>query len=132
MKLNMVRPCAKCPFRGDIPGYLSEERAAEIVEDLLSGASFPCHTTVDYSGEAEDSEDRCNLSPSELERTEHCAGALIFLEFLNQPNQYMRWMERLRGQDGKPFYDRSRLDMQSPVFGDPEDFITHHSIGSGR
>lgn len=48
---------------------------------------------------------------------QHCAGALILLEKMEQPNQMMRWMERIGA------YDRTKLDMDAPVFGDTEEFI---------
>lgn len=39
----------------------------------------------------------------------HCAGALIFLEKRNRPNQMMRIAERTGS------YDRRTLDMKAPV-----------------
>jgi pSer/pThr/pTyr-binding forkhead associated (FHA) protein len=48
---------------------------------------------------------------------QHCAGATILLERLNRPNQMMRWMERLGG------YDRTKLDMDAPVYRTPTAFV---------
>ena len=107
MKYNLKRPCAKCPFRTDIPAYLRPERAQEIVNALVT-SEFPCHETIDYS---DDSDGR------ETAKTAHCAGALIMLEHMEQPSQMMRICERLG------FYDRTKLDMNAPVFTDAEDFI---------
>ena len=47
-------PCAKCPFRRDVPGFLMQERAEEIAEAITEGdAAFWCHQTVDYDGDEE-------------------------------------------------------------------------------
>lgn len=42
--------------------------------------------------------------------SQHCAGALIFLEKIEEPHQMMRICERLG------MYDRTKLDMDAPVF----------------
>lgn len=109
MKFNLVRPCAECPFRNDRPGYL--RRAKEISDGLLTDGTFTCHKTNTY----DDDGDAMETSDSE-----HCAGALILLEKLGRPDQMMRWMERLGA------YDYKRLDMDSPVFNTPAEFIKHH------
>jgi len=36
MRFSFRKPCRNCPFRIDIPGYLHEERAREIIEALLA------------------------------------------------------------------------------------------------
>lgn len=77
---------------------------------LEEQGTFSCHKTVDYSDEEEASEP-CR------EEEEHCAGAMILLEKLEQPNQWMRWMERLG------FYNHAKLNMDAPVFDSPEEFI---------
>jgi hypothetical protein len=112
MKFDLTKPCAECPFRHDINGYLREEWAEEIVEALLSDATFSCHKTNEYDDEGE---------PLESGESQHCAGAMILLEHQEQPNQLMRISRRLG------FYDPSRLDMTAPVFDDPETFIDHHA-----
>jgi hypothetical protein len=58
---------------------------------------------VDYTGEEEE-------GPKETEKSQHCAGALILLEKLEQPTNSMRVAERLG------MYDRRELDMDAPVF----------------
>lgn len=110
MKFTLKRPCAKCPFRTDVPGYLRRTRAVEIANGLIRG-TFACHETVDYSGESDG---------RETEKTHHCAGALIMLEHMEEPSQMMRIAERIG------CYDRTRLDMKAPVFTTAEDFILHH------
>lgn len=115
MKLTLVRPCAKCPFRTDIPGYLAADRMEEIIDALYSGATFTCHeTTV----EIEDDEDGEMVDGP---NAQHCAGALIFLEHQERPNQLMRISERLG------FYNREKLEMDSPVPDCEYELIEHHA-----
>lgn len=104
----LVGPCAHCPFRCDRPGYLTEERAVEIAEDLESGAIFPCHQTIDY---ADDS------AGERTAKTAFCAGALIVLEKEETPNQAMRMGELLG------FYDPAALRMDAPVHETLAEFI---------
>ena len=100
MKFDLTRPCKDCPFRSDIPGYLTKARAREIIEAITrQQATFTCHKTNKF----EDGE------TIETRDSQHCAGALIFLERLDRPNQMMRWMERIG------VYDRTKLDMDAPV-----------------
>lgn len=95
--MDLVRPCAKCPFRNDIDPYLRPGRVKEIVTGLIHDQSFTCHETLDERGR-------------ETPRSQHCAGALILLEKHQKPTQLMRIFERLGG------YDASKLDMKAPVF----------------
>lgn len=95
MKFNLRKPCKDCPF---IPGSstnttLDEGRLDDIVEDLRNDYSFTCHKTLDLPDREQ----------------QHCAGALIFLEKENNPNQMMRWMERIG------HYDRHKLDMDVDI-----------------
>lgn len=110
MNYDLVRPCDNCPFRVDcLEGWLGEERAEEIIDAITAKqATFACHKTTEAGGKRGGQE-------------QHCAGAMIMLEKLEQPNQMMRIMERLGG------YDRTKLDMDAPVFDDPEEFIAHHA-----
>lgn len=111
MYFNLRRPCKHCPFRTDIPPFLTRDRAIEIAMSLTDqDGTFQCHKTIDHDDETGD-----YIPTSEHE--EHCAGALIILEKLNQPNQLMRVAERLL------FYDHTKLDMQSPVFDNFDDWI---------
>lgn len=115
MNLDMTQPCVNCPFRRDVRGYLTRARAHEIAAALLSDASFTCHKTI---ATEEDDEGECFTV--ETPDSQHCAGALIFLEAQERPNQMMRWMERIG------CYDRSKLNMAAPVFTTAHDFIAHH------
>lgn len=106
MKFDLVRPCKDCPFRSDIPGYLSAARVREIIDGITRRqGTFSCHKTNEFNGS----------ETVETRDSQHCAGALIFLERLNRPNQLMRIAERLGA------YDRSKLDMESPVWRTPKD-----------
>jgi hypothetical protein len=111
----LVRPCAKCPFRTDVPGYLRRARAVEIAESLAGGAPFLCHeTTVD----ADDDEGTLVEGPN----TSYCAGSMIVLEKEEAPNQMMRTAERIG------LYDRERLDMDAPVVRSLAAFVAHHGV----
>lgn len=101
MKFDLIKPCKECPFRTDRPGYLRPQRVDEITDALMAGETFQCHKTID-KGEPQ-----------------HCAGATIFLEANEAPNQMMRIAERLG------LYDHTKLDMDSPVFTDADEMIDH-------
>lgn len=117
MKFTMVRPCAHCPFRSDIPGYLHPERAKEIAASVVDrGEPFPCHETLAYS---DDGDVERMTGPD----SQHCAGALILNEKLRRPGQ----LARIAGRLG--MYDCRRLDMAAPVFATARAFIRHHSEG---
>lgn len=114
MKFDMIRPCVHCPFRNDAPGYLRPTRAAEIADALLhQDQTFPCHETTVSGGDAGE---RYETSTSQ-----HCAGALIFLELQGRPNQLMRIAERLG------IYDRRKLDMGAPVCTSRRALVQQHT-----
>jgi len=95
MRYELKTPCADCPFRvGTEHGYTDERLA-----DFASGP-FPCHRTavVGNSGGFEATKD--SLA---------CAGALIWQEKREAPNQ-MTWIAERLG-----LYDRTILDMDAPV-----------------
>ena len=100
---DLKRPCKDCPFRADVKPYIRKARAVEIGKALLNDKTFTCHKHLPRDGKKE----------------QHCAGALIFLEAQNKPNQLMRVAERLGT------YDRRKLDMNAPVFKNIEDFVKH-------
>ena len=115
--MTMTAPCSHCPFRTDVTPYLRADRAREIADGLtrLQG-TFSCHKTVDTDDDDDDDDEPHIPSADE----QHCAGALIMLEHMNQPNQLMRIYERLRG------YDRSKLDMTAPVYRSTTAFVKAH------
>jgi len=114
MHFTLKRPCADCPFRTDCTkGWLGRSRARQISLAITAQQqTFACHKTTKHDEEGE------VYSDSDAQ---HCAGALILLEKLNQPNQLMRIAERLRA------YDRTKLDMASPVFDTTAAFVKHHA-----
>ena len=99
MKYDLKKPCDKCPFRSDIDGYLNPDRVYE-----FEGVEFACHKTTVSDEDSEDSE---MITTPE---SQHCAGSLIIHENQETPHQMMRICERLG------MYDRSKLDLSSPVF----------------
>lgn len=117
MKFDLVRPCPKCPFRQDIPGYLHGERSREISESLAGGGTFTCHQTT-----VEAPEDDENFGGEMMDgpNAQMCAGAMIALQQSGGSNQIMRIAERTKG------FDPDRLDRSVPV-GSLSDFIAHHS-----
>jgi hypothetical protein len=115
VKYTMTSPCAHCPFRYDVPAYLKQERAEEIIEAIVDRQGyFSCHSTNDFDDE--------DGEAIETPDSQHCAGAMIMLEHMEMPNQLMRIMERLG------MYDRRKLNMNAPVFEDAELFIEHHDL----
>ena len=99
MKYDLTRPCDLCPFRNDDKRLTV---ATKTMRGMLSG-EFCCHKTGEVN------EETGSIEPTA--DSQHCAGALIMLEKMNQPHQMMRICERLG------IYDRTKLDMDSPVFG---------------
>lgn len=97
---RLVSPCAHCPFRNDIPPFLTSVRVREI-EDSLERGEFPCHETVTYDDEGEHVPMRDEA---------HCAGALILKEKLGESSQMMRIAERLG------MYDARKLKLDAPVY----------------
>lgn len=111
MEFKQTKPCKKCPFRTDAPGYLKRARAERIAADLDEN-SFVCHETIDYNAG--------DIEPCETDRTQHCAGALIMREHMGRPSQMMRIGERLG------LYDHRRIDMDAPVHRCDQNFIAAH------
>ena len=85
----------------------------EIIDALMRDATFTCHETTVGS---EDDDSEMVDGPN----AQHCAGALIFLEHQDAPNQLMRIAERLGS------YDRTKLDMDAPVPDCEYELIEHH------
>lgn len=96
MKYSMTSPCDQCPFL-DTP-QMRRGFTLKRLREFASG-QFPCHKTADSEG-------------GEFVATKdsvHCAGALIFLEKREAPNQMMRICERIGS------YDMRKLNMDAPV-----------------
>lgn len=106
MKMDMKKPCKDCPFikNSSTNRTLEPERLMEIKNNLLyQDASFTCHKTLDLPKHDQ----------------QHCAGALMYLEERNRPNQWMRIMERLG------YYSRDAIskDYKEMDLRDPKDHI---------
>lgn len=109
---DLKRPCIQCPFRTDgarVP--LRPGRAAEIIANLVErGESFPCHKTMVHGEEG-------------LEvviSSQVCAGAMILLTAINQPNKIMQigeWMG---------LFDPTALDPGAPACRTIEEFLALH------
>lgn len=95
MRFNMKKPCKECPFiRGSATNTtLAPGRLDGIIDDIRSDMTFTCHKSLDKPQTDQ----------------EHCAGALVFLERENRPNQMMRVAERFG------MYDRQKLDMNADI-----------------
>lgn len=117
---SMTTPCAHCPFRSDIPAFLTPARIREIERSLVR-SEFPCHKTTSH-----DDEDSCESTYTPKGTEIHCAGALILMEKLGRSSQMMRIAERLR------MYDPSKLDMDAPVFDSFDDMYEAQEPRHGR
>ena len=100
MDFTMTNPCDECPFRADKIFPLESGQVIEIVE----GGKFPCHKTL-------------NADMEDVGEAAACAGLMILLEKENMPNQIMRIGER------SGFYDRTKLNMDAPVYASIEECI---------
>jgi hypothetical protein len=108
MNYTMTQPCNLCPFRNDDKRlHVDPDRLREFAK-----GEFVCHQTAEL-GDCDDYEQSGYVPKAE--GSQHCAGALIFAEKLEWPHQMMRICERLG------MYDRTKLNMDSPVFGSWEE-----------
>tara|TARA_R110000803_G_scaffold210841_2_gene284381 strand:- start:20185 stop:20370 length:186 start_codon:yes stop_codon:yes gene_type:complete len=55
--------------------------------------------------------------------SQHCAGALIFMEKQGKQNQWMQISGRLG------WYDQSKLKLDAPIFDTAEEMEKHHEHG---
>ena len=101
MKYTMTSPCDQCPFL-DTPN-MRRGFTLRRLKEFASG-EFPCHQTAS-SVEDEDGFAEYHAN----DRSVHCAGALIFNEKRETPNQMMRINERFGS------YDMRKLDMTAKV-----------------
>jgi len=109
MNFDLKTPCKDCPFLATRKFPLMRERVEQIVVDItVCDQSFSCHKTVkhDHDGEHVRSDTE-----------QHCAGALIMLEHMDEPNQMMRIAERVG------LYDRRKLNMDAPVFTSTDEML---------
>lgn len=83
-------PCAKCPFRKDVPIYLRRARRQDIADSMNAGQDFLCHATVDYDGEDDEGEAQADTTDAQI-----CAGAAKAAMASGGTTQMMRIAERL-------------------------------------
>lgn len=117
---NLRRPCEHCPFRTDIQPYNRRERAIEIVRGLERG-TFSCHKTVDYNAQEYDADGEVQHADVPGPTEQMCAGAMIMQEKSGYLGQMGRIAERLG------LYDRTKLDMDAPVYENMQAFIDAHA-----
>lgn len=129
MSFDLKTPCDACPFLKNSPIRLTSARASEIADYMLlpHGSTFPCHKTVKYCG-AEGS--RCAPGTckghEEIDKAQHCAGALIFAEKNGNQTQMMRIAGRLR------MYDPSALKGFELVFDNKRQMVKFHKAPAAR
>lgn len=112
MNFDLKKPCKDCPFRTDNNFILNVDRVDEICHSITAGdQSFTCHKTSHFDEDGQ---------PYPHKKEQHCAGALIMLEKMDDPNQMMRVAERCG------FYDRTKLDMDSPVFDNDDEMLQEY------
>lgn len=105
MNYKLTTPCDACPF------LIGSGFTYRSLVEHASG-EFACHKQC----KVEEREDEGSVFVPRGDKTNHCAGALIFLEKQNAPHQMMRICERLG------FYDASKLDMAANVGSKPSDY----------
>lgn len=113
--MKKLRACAQCPFRTDVPAYITRERAAEIASALEHDRPFHCHKTVDYD-EDEDGETVasggtwCIGAAATMHRTDELRGNLS---------------ARLAEQLG--FLSIDALDLDAPLSRNLAEWVERHS-----
>lgn len=86
MNYDLTTPCAGCPFLKKYARAYSLRRLAQ-----FAAGAFPCHRTA----ENDEDEETGGYVERADGTSQHCAGALIFNEKRDTPNQMMRIMEEL-------------------------------------
>lgn len=112
---KVLKPCANCPFRMDIPRqrhWLGKARATEIANAILyEDKTFTCHKTIDSKHQS------------------HCAGALILIKRYepkeNEPNYFGNSLVQIAERLG--LYEPDKLDESIHCFTDKQEFIDFHS-----
>lgn len=116
--MDMTRPCPKCPFRSDIPGYLRRSRVREIQHHLTRGdGRFTCHETTVPDDDSDSGE------MYDGPNAKHCAGAMILLHKTGDYNQMMRIAARLLTTQPADPDNPLGLDLDAPVYESFADMI---------
>jgi hypothetical protein len=110
--------CRDCPFRRDVPGFLTQQRAQQIAAELLDDCtSFHCHKTVDYAGDG----------TPDVSQAQHCAGAAIVLWKESRPNVAMRIAMMCGGLAGDITPEAAQHD--DTCMASLAAFVGHHAGG---
>lgn len=96
---KQLAPCANCPFRKVGAIDLRPGRLADIIDALRSGEGFLCHKRY--------------YAIARRER-QPCAGAIVYLEKLGEPNAIMQVMDRLG------YYPRAAFMLHADAIIDPK------------
>lgn len=114
MQWKIKRPCEHCPFRRDVPPYLTAARARGLARTLSDDLHwFACHETTGIkNGKRVRAADRS-----------HCAGAAIVLYRAGLINVATRLAVALN------LISMDDLKAPVPVFNSLEQFVAHHSEG---
>lgn len=102
-----TKPCDECPFRRkSLPGWLGQYSIKGILQWFGFQMSFPCHKTMTHNEKG-----MHFWTPKER----HCAGALIMLQKMKEPNMYMQNPKLFSGIEDRP-----------DVFNNFDEFTEHH------
>jgi hypothetical protein len=110
----MKKPCKHCPFLVANNQMLTPGRRQDLLNGLTRDRDFPCHETVDYSGE---SGGRITAD------SRRCTGAAIFMEnaFKSSGGMLANVSFRMAARFGE--IDRDKLDLNAPVFRSVESWL---------
>lgn len=133
MDYKMTQPCDNCPFRKGTCMRLKRGRVVEIGQVVLNGrGEFPCHKTVEHEDDGDG-----ETVPVYDDKTQHCAGALIFALRQRQPSQMVRIAVRLGMLDEEKLM--ANQDMVFASFSawmkhmvSPQIRILDNSVDSGK
>jgi hypothetical protein len=94
MNYSRTTPCPDCPFLAGSEHAYTDERLAN-----FASGEFSCHKTAKLTDHVFKA----------TNKSQHCAGALIWNEKRKQFHQMMRIAERLG------IYDHTKLDMKASI-----------------
>ena len=109
MNYDLKTPCSNCPFRKEGGIRLRAARVKELIRTTQNpGAEFACHKTTKDNDEGE---------RRATEKSQHCAGALVFADKQGTSSQMMRIAERFGGLDWR------KLEGHTDVFDSSRAFV---------
>jgi hypothetical protein len=108
----MKTPCDACPFLNENKDILTHNKRQEISDSIHHDGDFPCHKTVDYTGEE-------GVVRRDSKR---CTGAAIYLEHTAKGGLRANTMFRLALMTKE--FSRGDLDISADVPRSVEEFIS--------